>query len=142
MIQGQTAMTCAMSNTGKGVIGVLALTLGAMGAAQLAFGHDVTDTVPSLSALSDTAVNREVKTDRAPRVTTALAPTQTVSVQLNGFADTTIVMRIPLTQDTRNSSSAPLLFTSDPQKHAVACEAMVSVLTDVAKQLPPGRCVT
>ena len=134
-------MPYAMSNTGKGLIGVLALTLGAMGAAQIAFGHDVTDGIPSLSALSDTAVNRDGKTDRAARVMTPAAPTQTVSVQLNGFADTTIVMRIPL-QDARNSSSTPLLFTSDPQKHKVACEAMVSVLTDVAKQLPPGRCVT
>lgn len=135
-------MPYAMSNTGKGLVGALALTLGAMCAVQLAFGHDVTDGIPSLSDMSDTAVNREGKTDRAPRVMTAAAPTQTVSVQLNGFADTTIVMRIPVIQDARNPSLTPLLTTSDPQKHAVACEAMVSVLTDVAKQLPPGRCVT
>jgi hypothetical protein len=135
-------MTYAMSNTGKGLVGALALTLGAMGAAQLAFGRDVTDVIPSLSAVSDTAVNREGKTDRGPRVTTPAAPTQTISVQLNGFIDTTIVMRIPLTQDARSSSPTPLLTTPDLQKHAVACEAMVSVLTDVAKQLPPGRCVT
>lgn len=135
-------MPYAMSNTGKGLIGVLALTLGAMGAAQLAFGHDVIDNIPSLSAVSATAVNREAKADRAPRAMTPVAPTQTVSVQLNGFADTTIVMRIPLMQDARNPLPTPLLTTSDPQKHAVACEAMVSVLTDVARQLPPGRCVT
>jgi hypothetical protein len=134
-------MSYAMSNTGKGLAGVLALTLGAMGAAKLAFGHDVTG-IPSLAAVSDTAVNREGKSDRAPRAVIAAAPTQTVSVQLNGFADTTIVMRIPLTQDARNLSPTPLLSTPDPQKQAVACEAMVSVLTDIAKQLPPGRCVT
>jgi hypothetical protein len=135
-------MPYAMSNTGKGLVGALALTLGAMGAVQFAFGRDVTDGVPSLSAVSDTAVNREGKTDRAPHVTTPAAPTQTISVQLNGFTDTTIVMRIPLAQDARSSSPTPLLTTPDPHKHAVACEAMVSVLTDVAKQLPPGRCVT
>jgi len=133
-------MTYAVSNTGKGLIGAVVLTLGALGAAQLAFGRDVTDGIPSLSAVSDTSVNRNGKTDRAPRGMTAAAPTQTVSVQLNGFADTTIVMRIPLIQDARDSS--PLPISSGPQKHAVACEAMVSVLTDVAKQLPPGRCVT
>ena len=141
-------MPAIMSNTGKAMVGAVALTLGAIGAAQLAFGRDVTDGIPALSAIpylstvSETDVNRERKTDRAPRVTTAAAPTQTVAVQLNGFADTTIVMRIPLMLDPRNVSPTPLLTTSDPQKHAVACEAMVSVLTDVAKQLPPGRCVT
>jgi len=134
-------MSYAMSNTGKGLIGALALTLGALGAAQLAFGHDVTDAIPSLSSLS-TAVNRDAKSDRAPRIVTAAAPTQTVSVQLNGFADTTIVMRIPMLQDAHDTSVPLLLNTSAPQKHAVACEAMVSVLSDVARQLPPGRCVT
>jgi hypothetical protein len=134
-------MPYAMSNTGKGLVGALALTLGAMGAAQLAFGRDVTEGIASSSAVSDTAVNREGKTDRAARVTTVAAPMQTIAVQLNGLAATTVVMRIPRMQDPRNFST-PLLTTSDPQKHAVACEAMVSVLTDVAKQLPPGRCVT
>jgi len=135
-------MPYAMSNTGKGLIGALVLTLGAMGAEQLAFGHDVTGGTSSLSAGSDTVVNREGKTDRALRAVTPVAATQTVSVKLNGFADTTVVMRIPLMQEPRNSSPTPLLTTSEPQKRAVACEAMVSVLTDVAKQLPPGRCVT
>jgi hypothetical protein len=135
-------MPYAMSNTGKGLIGALVLTLGAIGAVQLAFGHDVTGGPSSLSAGSDTVVNREGKTDRALRTVTPVAATQTVSVQLNGFADTTVVMRIPLMQEPRNSSPTRLLTTSEPQKHAVACEAMVSVLTDVAKQLPPGRCVT
>jgi len=135
-------MPYAMSNTAKGLVGAVALTLGALGAAQLAFGRDVIDGIPSSSAVSNTAVNREGKTDRAPGVTPVAAPAQTVSVQLNGFVDTTIVMRIPLMQDARVPSATPLPITSGPQKHAVACEAMVSVLTDVAKQLPPGRCVT
>ena len=135
-------MPFAMSNTGKGLIGAFALTLGAMGAAQFAFGRDVTTANPSLIAVSYSAVNRDGKTDRAPRVMSAAEPTQTVSVQLNGFSDTTIVMRIPLMQEGGNSSPPPLLTTSGPQKQAVACEAMVSVLTEVARQLPPGRCVT
>jgi hypothetical protein len=31
---------------------------------------------------------------------------------------------------------------TEDQKAKVACEPVVSVLTDIAKRLPPGRCVT
>ncbi len=46
--------------------------------------------------------------------------------------------------DARNGPAAlPSLFKSgDRRKATVACEPMVSVLTEVAKQLQPGRCVT
>ena len=41
------------------------------------------------------------------------------------------------------TARAPSLFNSgDRRKATVACEPMVSVLTEVAKQLQPGRCVT
>jgi hypothetical protein len=32
--------------------------------------------------------------------------------------------------------------TNKPVGRTVACEPVVSVLTEVAKQLPPGRCIT
>jgi hypothetical protein len=143
-----------MSNRGKGLLGVLALTLGALGAAELAFGQDLANSLQlSVISVSNHDVNRTGKADRAPRVTTPITPTQTVSVTLSGLTDTSVVMRIPVAtplaqdarQDTRNGAPAPLLTTRTTpsySKPAVACEPVVSVLTDVAKQLQPGRCVT
>jgi hypothetical protein len=135
-----------MSHRGKGLLGVLALTLGALGAAELAFGQDLASTLQlSMISVSNHDVNRTGKADRAPRVTTPLTPTQTVSVTLSGLADTSVVMRIPLAQDVRNTAPASILTTRTTpilSKPTVACEPVVSVLTDVAKQLQPGRCVT
>jgi hypothetical protein len=42
----------------------------------------------------------------------------------------------------RSGSSAPLLTKSGDRKATVACEPPVSVLTEVAKRLQPGRCIT
>jgi hypothetical protein len=140
--RGQTVMPNAMSNTGKGVIGAFALTLGALGAAQLAFGQDLATGFQSFSGVSNYDVNRTAKTDRAPRVTTPASPMQTISVQLSGLTETSVVVRIPVTQDERDVTPTPLLTNSAPKRPTVACEPVVSVLTDVAKQLQPGRCVT
>jgi hypothetical protein len=123
------------------------LTLGAMGAAQLAFGQDLADSFQSFTGVSNTGVsnydvNRTAKTDRAPRVTTPATPMQTISVQLSGSTETSVVVRIPVMQDERDSTPTPHLTNSAPKRPAVACEPVVSVLTDVAKQLQPGRCVT
>jgi hypothetical protein len=42
----------------------------------------------------------------------------------------------------RNGSSAPALTRSGDRKMMVACEPVVSVLTEVVRLLQPGRCVT
>jgi hypothetical protein len=135
-----------MSNTGKGLIGALALTLGALGAAQLAFGQDLAGSFQSFTSVSNSVlnhdVNRAAKTDRAPGVTTPAAPMQTISVQLHGVTETSVAVRIPVTQRDHDATPTPLLTTSAPKKPTVACEPVVSVLTAVAKQLQPGRCVT
>jgi hypothetical protein len=132
-----------MSNTGKGLVGALALTLGALGAAQLAFGQDLADSFQSFTGVSNNyGVNRAAKTDRGPRVTTTGAPMQTISVQLHGLTETSVAVRIPVTQRDLDTTPIPLVTTSAPRKHAVACEPVVSILTEVAKQLQPGRCVT
>jgi hypothetical protein len=140
-------MPFAMSNTGKGLIGALALALGALGAAQFAFGHDLAGSFQSFTAASNYAVNRydvnrAAKTDRGPHLTTTAAPMQTISVQLHGLTETSVAVRIPVTQRDQDPAPTPLLTTSAPKKPAVACEPVVSVLTEVAKQLQPGRCVT
>jgi hypothetical protein len=53
-----------------------------------------------------------------------------------------VLVRIPFAQEARNGVSARSITKSPDRKMAVACEPMVSVLTEVAKQLQPGRCVT
>jgi hypothetical protein len=137
-------MPNTLSNTGKGLIGALALTLGALGAAQLAFGQDLADSFQSFTSGSNNhGVNRAAKTDRGPRVTTTAAPMQTISVQLHGLTETSVAVRIPVTQRDLDTTPIPLVTTSaPPRKPAVACEPVVSILTEVAKQLQPGRCVT
>jgi len=134
--------TTSNSNSGKRFIGALALTLGAFGAAQLAFGQDLAGGFQSLTGVSNYDVNRTAKTDRAQGVTAPATPMQTISVQLSGLTATSVVVRIPVTQNERESTPIPPLTNSAPKRAVVACEPVVSVLTDVAKQLQPGRCVT
>ena len=59
---------------------------------------------------------------------------------------TSVLVRVPVVKkpetEARNRPAAPSLFNSGGSKRTVACEPMVSVLTEVAKQLQPGRCVT
>ena len=62
----------------------------------------------------------------------------TISVQLHGVTETSVAVRIPLTQRDHDSAPTPLLTTSA----AVACEHVGSFLTEVAERLQPGRCVT
>jgi hypothetical protein len=146
-------MPYLMSNSGKGLLGAVALTLGALGAAQFAFGQDFAGTLQaSISASNDDAnraashydVNRVGKTDRAPRQTNSPSSTQTISVELSGLTDTSVVVRLPLPQARRSLApmTTPFLTTSSPKRLAVGCEPIVSVLTEIAKQLQPGRCVT
>ena len=127
----------------------IALTLGAV---PLALGRDLSDGLQDRlqSAFQDTAngtvgtataINRSAKADRAASVAKSGAPSRTISLQLNGVSATTVLVRIPTAQATRGGASAPSWLRSG-DKRAVACEPVVSVLTDVAKRLQPGRCVT
>ena len=45
-------------------------------------------------------------------------------------------------KEARNRQGPPLIDRSGARKTAVAAEPVVSVLTEVAKLLEPGRCVT
>ncbi|GLH78393.1 hypothetical protein SSBR45G_33020 [Bradyrhizobium sp. SSBR45G] len=149
-----------MSQTGKVVIfGTLAASAMLVGAIQLASGHDLASDVPQTSAgdisnVTAGSVNRASKTDRAAAVAGATS-TQTVSVKLAAFAETTFLLRLPLTPSgvTAGGSSVPTRLQTGSQiisaenerrvtKHPIACEPSVSVLTEIAKRLQPGRCVT
>ena len=121
-----------LTNLRTGILGAIAFSL-SFGAVQLASGHDRTS---GPSASWDNDVNRAVKSDRIDKLT-ASVPMRTYSIRPEGLANTSVVIRIPLRRETENGDSA-----KDPTKRPIACEAVVSVLTEIAKQLPPGRCVT
>jgi VCBS repeat-containing protein len=129
-----------MSQFSRGIFAALAVSL-TFGAAQFALGRDLTGGVQDPQAAPQALVNRTAKADRAP-VTRSDVPTQTISLQLSGVSDTSVLVRIPVAQAVGKGSSAPSLFKSGSGKMAVACEPAVSVLTEIAKQLAPGRCVT
>jgi hypothetical protein len=151
-----------MSRLTTGISGAIALLL-ISGAAQFASGRDLVtsgrdlgrdlfsatgrpapiDQPSSLSgslAAEASSVNRSAKTDRAAGPAGSPALTRTVSLKLNGFADTTFLLRVPVATGTPAAASSTVKPAA--RKLVVACEPMVSVLTDVAKQLQPGRCVT
>jgi hypothetical protein len=118
-----------------------------LGAVPLALGRDLTGasdhhwaTAPA--GVISTGVNRTAKTDRVAAAASA-AVTRTISLQVNGLSETSVLLRIPVADAAARRTPAPILVKSGERKSAtVACEPMVSVLTEVAKQLQPGRCVT
>jgi hypothetical protein len=90
-----------------------------------------------------TNVDRSAKGDRE----TAVAPAGgvTLSFKLPGLPDTSVVMRVPSGDAADALRKVPASTTgkgSSAGARPVACEPVVSVLTAVAKQLEPGRCIT
>jgi hypothetical protein len=132
----------------KGILGVIAVSL-TFGAAQYAVGRDLAGTPQQASfqavsqdasGTSEAVINRAAKADRAG-VAGAAVQTQTISLRFDGLPDTSVLVRVPVAREVRNNS-APSLMKSGDRKMAVACEPIVSTLTEIAKQLQPGRCVT
>jgi hypothetical protein len=123
-----------------------------LGAAQLAFGHDLADRwqgvadKPGQAEKPTHAVNRSGKADRLSDLKQSAVPTRTVSMRLNDLAETSVLLRIPAVIETGNAKPATMLQNQNQKqgrnKPTIACEPMVSSLTEVAKLLQPGRCVT
>ena len=127
-----------MSQIFKGIFGALAVSL-TLGAVQFASGHDLVGrqavaNTPGTSA-SETGINRTAKADRAA-VPVSHVQTRTVALRLDGLTETSVLIRVPVAEGSRVRS---LLRT---ERAAIACEPVVSVLTELAKELQPGRCVT
>ena len=135
-----------MSQISRAIFGAIAISL-TCGAVQFASGRDLS---AGLTGLQDTAgapatsinINRAVKADRAAGVARSDVPTRTISLRLDSLSDMSVLVRVPVVQAMRNGAFVPSLMRSGNQKPTVACEPVVSVLTEVAKQLQPGRCVT
>ena len=131
-----------MSKMFSAILGAVAVTL-SLGAAQYASGSDLVGLARQSSAVAPHAstINRETKADRAALPANTLK-TRTISVSVDGLSATSILVRMPVArQEARNTAPAPVP-TKQPVARTVACEPVVSVLTEVAKQLQPGRCVT
>ena len=138
-----------MSQLSRGIFAAIAVSLmcGVGGAVQFAAGRDLPGAVPSFSGPSQALINRAAKADRAGRLSEGAVQTRAVSVRLYGLADTSVVVRIPVAREARNAPSVPLVTRSGDRKPGdrkmtVACEPVVSVLTEIARRLEPGRCIT
>ena len=138
-----------MSQLSRGIFAAIAVSLmcGVGGAVQFAAGRDLSGATPSSAGISEALINRAAKADRATRLPEGVVQTRTVSVRLYGLSDTSVVVRIPVAREARNAPSVPLVTRSGDRKSGarkltVACEPVVSVLTEIAKRLEPGRCVT
>jgi hypothetical protein len=135
-----------MSQISRAGFGAIAISL-TLGAAQFASGHDLTAglgaDLGTASTGSQTGINRAAKVDRVTSTaTSSAAPTRTISIRLDSLADTSVLIRIPMVPEARNVPPTPVLSESGDRKLTVACEPMVSTLTEVARLLQPGRCVT
>ena len=135
------------SRISKAIFGALAISV-ACGAVQLAFGHDLTGRQQVLRPRpkpASIAPPRPI----APLFLRWAGQSRTIALRLDGVADTSVLIRMPLTKgeaakgEARNlPAPAPVTKPGDHRKTTVACEPVVSVLTEVAKLLQPGRCVT
>lgn len=137
-------MTTATTKTAKLVFGAAALAV-SVGVAQLAVGGDLRQSQPEARAELQSAalvtVNRTAKADRAS--SGAVAPGLTFAVRPIDAAASSYLVRIPVVASSEAPRPAPTRPAQIPSgKPMVACEPVVSMLTDVAKLLQPGRCVT
>ena len=137
-----------MSQLSRGILGAIAVSL-TFGAA-LAAGRDLAEIQNpagnSQVVNTSEAINRAAKADRADGVVGSAAPTRTISLRQDVLTDTSVLIRVlirlPVMQEARNNVPAPAVVKPRAKKVTVACEPPVSVLTEVAKRLEPGRCIT
>jgi hypothetical protein len=135
-----------MSQIRKGIFASFAVAV-TLGAVQLAFAHDLIGGRQAAATAPETGINRATKSDRAS-VPASPGQTLTIAMRHDGLTDTSVLVRVPVAteeskarNETRNGPTPPETKPA-ARKIAVACEPPVSVLTDVAKLLQPGRCVT
>jgi hypothetical protein len=131
-----------------GILGAIAVAL-TFGAVQFASGRDLAKQDIKQASWQDSTsaatINREAKADRAGRPAGPVMPTNTISFRLNDLSDTSVLVRMPVAPEASKGAAAPVLTKSGLTKSGrttLACEPVVSVLTEVAKHLQPGRCVT
>jgi len=133
-----------MSQIFKTILATLAVSA-TFGVVQFASGHDLMGRRELASTEPAGEINRAAKADRAA-LRAAQSQTETFTIRTVGLADTSVVVRVPVARvpvvkdEGRNRPVPPA--RPGTSKMTVACEPPVSVLTEVAKLLQPGRCVT
>ena len=130
-----------MSQFSRVIFGAIAASL-TFGAIQLAPAHDLTGVAPPAGAASEAVINRAAKADRVVAAAGPAEQTQTIALRLDALSNTSVLVRMPIAREARNGPSVLSVRKSGDRKMAVACEPPVSVLSEVAKLLEPGRCVT
>ena len=128
-----------MSQISKAVLGAIAITL-TLGAVQFASGHDLVNRWQVVAEQPSHIVRHPGKADRLADPKPFAAPMKTVSFRLNDLAGTSVLLRIPSAQ--ARTTKPPMPPQNQSRKPTLACEPVVSVLTEVAWLLQPGRCVT
>jgi hypothetical protein len=130
-----------MSYTCKGILAAVAFAM-TLGAAQFASGEALTVGFGRAGA-TEVAVNRATKADRAA-VTAAPVPlTRTIVIHVDRLPSTSVLVRVPYARQARDRVAPGFLqLRSGERKLTVACEPVVSVLTEIANRLQPGRCLT
>jgi len=114
----------------KGILAASAVSL-TFGAVQFASGRDLgslSQVSVSRIALASAGVgiDRAAKAGRAAGVPASAGRTQTISLRHDGLSDTSVLVRVPVAHAARDTSFAK------PGDRKVACEPVVSVLTEVA----------
>ena len=110
------------------------------------------------AAIQPVAVQRLVEVDRSAKgdrpVTSLQSGGLTLSFRVPSIPEMSVLMRVPAgaTADALRKAPAPTTGKALPKgspdrssssgRRPVACEPVVSILTDVARQLEAGRCVT
>jgi len=130
-----------MSQKVTGILAALAVSL-TLGAVQFASGHDLTVGLATPGDPAAPTVNRAAKADREAVLPEATVATRTISIHVDRVPDTSVLVRVPLSHQARSTPPAPLFLRANESKNTVACEPSVSVLTEIAKRLQPGRCIT
>jgi hypothetical protein len=124
-----------------GICGAIGLAL-TFGAVQFASGRDLGKDVAKAELVSAPGINRDAKADRAARAAGPATPMKTISFRLNGLPDTSVLLRMPVAGEAANGAAVVPAPAKSLGKPTLACEPVVSVLTEVAKRLQPGRCIT
>ena len=135
-----------MSHLRKGILGAAAIAM-TFGAAQFALGEDITIGMRRTAGIADQGINRTAKSDRGPILAEPVAPTRTISIHVDRVPDSSVLIRLPSAQETGSGAKPamrePKSGESKPgTRKMIACEPIVSVLTEIAKQLQPARCLT
>jgi hypothetical protein len=128
-----------MSHIRNAFLGAVAITL-TLGAVEFASGHDFVNRWQAVSQQPSQIVNHAGKADRLADLKPFAVPTKTVSLRLNDLTDTSVLLRISSAQ--ARTTKPPTLLRNQSHKPTLACEPVVSALTEVARLLQPGRCVT